>query len=77
MGFVGELQEFAAGIRNARQPESNIAHATHTRAVHEAIMESLDAGTSVEVEQFDPDSLGTPTRMGDQDSTRKTGLVAL
>lgn len=63
MGFVGELQEFAAAIRDARQPESNIAHATHTRALHEAIMESLDAGASVEVEQFDPHEPGIPKGM--------------
>ncbi len=69
MGFVGELQEFAAAIREGRQPESNIAQATHTRALHEAIMESLDTDASVQVEQFNPDSLGTPTGMGDQHST--------
>ncbi len=60
MGFVGELREFVAAIREGRQPESNIAHAAHTRALHDAIMESLEAHAAVGVEQFDPAELDAP-----------------
>lgn len=63
MGFVGELQEFVAAIREGRQPESNIAHATHTRALHDALMRSLETGAPEEVEQFDPEQLGAPVPM--------------
>jgi predicted dehydrogenase len=63
MGFVGELEEFVAGIHEGRQPESNIAHATHTRALHEAVMSSLESGGPEPVEQFDPAELGTPEGM--------------
>jgi len=60
MGFVGELREFAAAIREGRQPEANIAQATHTAALHEAMMRSLESGRPEEVEQFDPAELGAP-----------------
>lgn len=63
MGFVGELQEFVAAIREGRQPESNIAQATHTRALHEAMMNSLESGQPQPVEQFDPAELGAPAGM--------------
>ncbi len=60
MGFVGELQEFVAAIRERRQPEANIAQVTHTRALHDSIMASLDSGRPEPIEQFVPGDLGTP-----------------
>jgi len=64
MGFVGELREFVASIREGRQPEANIASSTHTAALHEAMTASLASGAPAAVEQFDPSALPTPTRAG-------------
>ncbi|MCK4375840.1 MAG: hypothetical protein KAX19_10940 [Candidatus Brocadiae bacterium] len=49
-GFVGELREFVAAIREGRQPESSIAQATHRMAIYDAIRRSVQAGTPVQVE---------------------------
>ena len=58
MGFLGELQEFADAIREQRQPEANIARASHSAALHAAFMKAIDVGGTVAVEQFE--ELPTP-----------------
>jgi len=52
MGYVGELLEFAEAITDLRQPESQIAQSTHTIALHEAIMRSLETGKVEAVPSF-------------------------
>ena len=49
-GFVAELQEFIDAIREGREPEANIAQATHTMAVYEAILRSIESGDTIELE---------------------------
>lgn len=52
MGYVGELLEFADAIATLRQPESHIAQSTHTIALHEAMMRSLETAQPEEVPSF-------------------------
>lgn len=50
MGFVGELQAFVDAVRSGVQPAGNIADATRTAALWQAIQASLESGGPVPVE---------------------------
>ena len=49
-GFVGELQEFVAAIREEREPESSIETSAHSIAIHDAVVRSAACGQPVAVE---------------------------
>jgi len=51
-GFVGELQEFAAAIRENREPESSIETSAHSMAIYDACERSAESGQREEVEVF-------------------------
>jgi predicted dehydrogenase len=51
-GFVGELQEFVAAIREGREPESGIESSAHSMAVHDAAERSAESGRPEDVEQL-------------------------
>jgi predicted dehydrogenase len=48
-GFAPELQEFVDAIRDGHRPPSDIAEATHSMAVYEAIAASAETGRTVAV----------------------------
>lgn len=50
MGFLGEVEAFATAIRQGTEPDGAIAEITHTIALHEALLRSLDHGRPEPVE---------------------------
>ena len=49
-GFVGELQEFVAAIREGREPKSSIETSAHCLAIYEASVRSAESGHPEAVE---------------------------
>ena len=51
-GFVGELQEFVAAIRENREPKSSIEKSAESVAIYEACMRSAESGQPEDVEKL-------------------------
>ena len=49
-GFLGELEEFVACVRERREPESSIGSAAETMRLYEAIRQAALTGTTVALE---------------------------
>lgn len=49
-GFLGELEEFVACVRERREPESSISSAAETMRLYEAIRQAAASGTTVSLE---------------------------